>query len=477
MEKTYKKNSYLFLLLTLVLFFLSTILITLDELFWAYSSAYLAISLMPKAFRGRADDVADPFEPYFGLTILFYLYSISTIQYVEMNQSTYYNESVNYSALIKFAIACLMGQFGMVIGVLLSSNSYDKSYRKISQIEDPGIVMLLKPALFIAILMIPFYYEKFNFLNVVSYAEVAFSTRVDRMQDEAAGIKDVILKDPYTLIVLCVCTYYMFRKQSIFIRILSALTFLAYLLTSMLSGWRGQLIFALLLPVIYYHYKVRAISILYIITGGVAIYVLVNALSIMRAAPNADLETMVTVLHDNMVDSGMLFLQLSSSGELATSTNLLRLIMGIENGETDYYMGGQLISQIGAFVPRALWQGRPPLASELFVQIFYPGVYESGGGYGLFFHQEGYWDFGFFGVTLYALILTWIIRKLYFNLILKNGSSIGVFLYAVLYGQLVLSVVRSGFLSSVKASILSSLPLLILILATKLHFISRRSII
>lgn len=430
-----------------------------------YSLAYMAIALAPRALRAGAQTAIDPFEPYFGLSLLFYLYSISTIQFVETYQVTYYNEAVSSSALVEFAVSCLLGQLGLALGYLASrkENLYRIKSRAVGS-ADVHLRILLGPALILALLLLPLYIDRFNFLNVVSYADAALESRLVRMENTAAGIADVLLRDPYVLLVLCASTVLLFDRRRFLLRLIAIGVLSAYLITNFLSGWRGQFVFAALLPIIFFHYRVRRLPMAMIVIGGLFSYLLINALSVMRSASAADLSMMFAVLRENMSESGLAFLRLSSSGELATSTNLLRLIMGVQNGETELFWGGQLLSQIGAFVPRVLWPDRPPLANELFVQVFYPGVYESGAGYGLFFHQEGYWDFGLPGVVLYAFMLSWLTRWIYKKLIFDRGGPFWILLYAVLYGQLVLSVVRTGFVGSIKMAIMAALPLLIIAL-------------
>lgn len=460
------------LLLISILFFLGVISAAINVLVLAYIFLFFAISLVPYLKRSQKILGVDPFEPYNGLTILFFLYGLSTIIYVSNNNATYYNETVTKSAYAEYILACLIGQLGLAFGALIAQNKLiNKNNIKMQVINRIERKILLGPFLLLATIMLPFYYEKFNFLDVVSYSEAAFSTRIARSQDEAAGIKEILLRDPYILIIISAAVIRFFGKGSLLIKVISSAIVISYSLASLLSGWRGELMFVIITTIIYYHYKKHRISLRYAFLGGVLTYILINSLSIMRAAPNADIFSMIELLRNNFAEAGIDFLQLSSSGELSTSTNLLRLIMGIQNGEINFSMGHTLLSQFGAFVPRALWPERPPIASELFVQTFYPGVYESGGGYGLFFHQEGYWDFGLFGVFIYSAILAFLTRKLYFRLIGNNKGDVAVLLYGVLYGQMVLSVVRSGFISSIKASLLVALPL-ILIMALARYLVS-----
>jgi oligosaccharide repeat unit polymerase len=279
------------------------------------------------------------------------------------------------------------------------------------------------------------------------------------MADTAGGLKQVFLRDFPTTVVLCWATVGLLdRKSAPVRRVLAALVLGAFILTTLLSGWRGQLFTAALLPIVYFHYRVRRLRLGEVALAGVGAYILVNALSVMRLTSN--ISEMVGLLNAEAADRGMTFLKLSQSGELATSSNLLRLIVGIQDGETHYMWGGLLGSQLGSVVPRAFWLDRPPLGNELFVQVFYPGVYESGGGFAFFILQDGYWDFGLPGVVLYSAVFALGLRWLYDQLVVRRRGALWPLLYAVLFGQLVLSSVRTGLLASVKEASMAALPLL-----------------
>ena len=431
-----------------------------------FTLAYLAIALIPWSL-GRYLSSFDPFDPYFGLSVLFLLYSISTLQFVEQNQISYNLEAVTSSSLVLYVFVCLTGQFGLALGYLMVPMYRLHGAQEIgNEKSDARIRLLLGSALILSILLLPFYIERFNFLDAVSYADFALQSRIMRMADAEAGIKSVFLKDAPLQIVLCASTLMLFDpKRSMRVKGGAALVLGIYIYTSFLLGARSQIVLGALLPVMFFHYRVRKLPMIIVILGGGLTYLMVNALSVMRSS--SDLGVMITLLLENISDNGLAFIELSNSGELATSSNLLTLIMGISDGRSDFSWGGLFLSQFGAFIPRALWADRPAMASELFVQRFFPGIYESGGGYGLFFHQEGYWDFGLAGVMIYAVMLGWLTGWIYANLIIKRPGSFSTLLYSVLYGTLVLGVVRSGLVGSIKGALMTALPLLVIFFLVK----------
>lgn len=431
------------------------------RLSWIFTLCYGALALVPFAVEPGRTTRLDPFEPYLGLSVLVYLYGVSTILLVEETGATYFSEYVPPQALERYAVACLLGLLGLVLGSVLfrwgRGTRASTSAREDS--GDEALRVLSRGMLVLALVLLPFYADRFNFLEVVGYAESAFAVRLERMADTSAGIKDVLLKDSPAAVLLCIATAVLFdRSAAAWRRGLGAAALAAYMATSLLSGWRGQLVAAALIPVVYFHYRVRRLRPREVLFVGALAYTLVNALAVMRAA--ARFSDMWSLLENATSEQGLTFLALSQSGELATSSNLLRLIIGIEDGETDFRSGGLLVSQIGSVVPRALWPDRPPVGNELFTQMFYPGVFESGGGLGFFILQDGYWDFGLAGVVVYSALLSALCVWVYEEIVVRRQGAFWPLLYALVYGQLVVFSVRTGLLLSIKSGIMVALPLL-----------------
>lgn len=430
----------------------------------AFSAAYFAVALSPWLLRNDTRDT-DVFRPYVGLLALTYLYALSTPLYVADAGITFFGEAVDAADLNTYLIACLLAVSGLALGTFTaSSGSMLSSKRRGLHRSNSAALLkddrqwLVSIALALGIAASPFIVSKFNPLAATSYVEQALSLRVERLADNAAGLKETFLETIPSILVLCAATAVFFdpRKQKIW-RGLAALVLAGYLTTTLLSGWRGQLMVALLLVTVYAHYRIRQIRWSRVILGGVLVYVLINVLSVARLSTNpAEIFELVT---SEIGSRGLQFFAIQQSGELATGTNLLRLISGIRLGESSFGYGEIALGQLAAFLPRALYPDRPEIASELFVKVFYPGIFESGGGYGFFMVQDGYWDFGLFGVFAYCLAFGWAVEKLYRRISAGFQSDLMIFLYALLYSQLVLSMVRSGIFASLKAAAIASLPI------------------
>ena len=63
--------------------------------------------------------------------------------------------------------------------------------------------------------------------------------------------------------------------------------------------------------------------------------------------------------------------------------------------------------------PKGFYENRPLPMAERYVDTFYPGVLESGGGYGFFYIMEGYWALGFFGVVALMCVYGWFLNSFF----------------------------------------------------------------
>lgn len=437
---------------------------TLDADIFGFTGGFLALALLPHVAR-PLNYRTDVFQPYLGTAVLLYLYSLSTLLFVRETGLTYYAESVASADLQTYRWACLLAVAGLALGTTLASTAamrLRRPQRSQNRQQRAQTNAWLQAAAVLGVVALPIIGEKFAPWSATNYAEIALSLRINRLADQSAGLQEVFLEAVPTTWVLCAATVVIFdRHRAPYLRLLAGLLLMAYITTTLLSGWRGQLMVALLLVVIYFHYRVRSIRLLEVALGGLSIYLLINVLSVARASANP--VEMLQFLMSEIGDRGFEFLALQQSGELATSTNLLRLIEGIRSGEAHFGWGAIGLGQLAAFVPRTILPDRPEIASEMFVKIFYPGIFESGGGYGFFMPQDGYWDFGLAGVFVYCAVFAFLIERGYRWLRQRFEVDLFVFLYALLYSQLVLSVIRSGLFASLKAGLIAALPVLLLL--------------
>lgn len=424
--------------------------------------AYAGIALIPFLVRRTSLKELDPLAPYLVLSILLFFYIVSTLLDFEATGLTDILESASSLSVVKFGIACLVGQLGLAAGELAGPQQL---WRGVSEnagaSRDSRLTLLIGPGIALAIIMLPFYADRLDVFNVSSYADTAFESRLERFQDQTAGLKDVFLREVPATLLLCACTVLALDgKRLIAIRLAAGTVLALYALTSTLGGARGVLVATAILPLMYYHYQVRRFSLLAVTLMGVTGVLLINALSIARVSSNP--EEMIAAVTEQIGTEGYGFLGVSGSGELRTSANLVRLIVGIDTGEDFYRSGEVLWSNIASTVPRTFWPERPPTGSELFAEVFYPGTLQSGGGFGSFIFQDPYWDFSFAGVFAFSFVLAWSVRSLYVHAIVRAGSPFSTLFYTIVYTNMVLSVVRSGIFAGIKGALVSLFPLIII---------------
>lgn len=458
-------------LTSILLLFGAITSIVVDAPILLFTFLYGLIAISPyyiKGWRGRID----VFRPHVIFSVLLYLYSLSTLAFIESFGETYYREVVSPEDVLIYSLSCLLGIAGLAIGAVIGGSNAMAHVHVIASDRDRGqgkseqrVVLLgcILGFIFFATL-----YEKFVPWLASSYSDMALLMRVNSLQDKAAGLKEIFTETVPLYFVLSAAIVGMLGQRycSIWARVIAYMIFACYVATAFLSGWRSQMMSAIILAAIYYHYQRKPISLRFVVVASILVYVVINFLSIMRGSSNP-LE-MIELLISTFNERGLQILAISQSGELATSTNLVRLISGIRLNEVDFGYGSIAFNQIGAFVPRVFMDDRPPIASELFVKTFYPGIYESGGGYGFFILQDGYWDFGVVGVLIYCVFFGFLTERIYSAAIGVMGSPFWTFIYGIVYYNLIFTSIRSGIFASIKSTLIVVLPMILI------YFIANR---
>ena len=333
-----------------------------------------------------------------------------------------------------------------------------------------SINFLFVPTLILGLAFMPFYYQEFLPSYAVSYSEWSLQSRVDSIGDNSSGLREILFLTLPTLLILCSSIHIVFtEKYNIFYRLLFILILFSYTYTQFLSGSRYSVIVVLLMISIFINYRIRKFTALEIVLGGVFVYILINLLSLLRAT--SDPIEMFYLLTEEIGLSGLSFLSLQSSGELLTGLNAVRIIEGIDSGEINFKYGTLFFNQILNFIPQVIWAGRPEVASVLYVQTFYPGVYESGGGFGFSVVAEGYWEAGLAGCLFYGFMTGLVSEKIFQMFLRRKGSDVYIFLYALIFSRLVISLNRSGLIAALKSSLIIAVPILLIIIIYKIYII------
>lgn len=431
-----------------------------NALAFGSSLIVMAIGFHLAYFRGRPLDVLSPIV---GLSTLLVLYSLTGALFVEAEGRTYYDESLPSGTMPRYYAACFLGLAFLLIGILWArSKSRPQPLNSAAgrRLDSTFVRTLPLVTFVVAASLSPWWMPKMNPTDIASYAEQALEVRIERMANVGSGLTQVFLIQVPIAMLLMWATWTMWVSRSKLLRVLGAALIADYLVVQMMSGWRGEVVYGASIMLCYFHYRVRRFRLREGVAIGLAAYVLINGIALVRST--SDPGQMLKLFTDTLQTQGPEALGLTNSAELAVSVNLVREISGIDSGETSYQWGQGWLNEIAVLVPRFFLPDRPLPMSEQFVEVFYPGVREAGGGYGFFIIQEGYWQFGLPGVCFTMLLYGYLVERIYRRLILLKGGEFHVFAYGFVYSALVLGAPRSGAFLSFKTALINLLGLLII---------------
>jgi len=97
----------------------------------------------------------------------------------------------------------------------------------------------------------------------------------------------------------------------------------------------------------------------------------------------------------------------------------------------DYQYGMTLAYVFLAWVPRYLWEDKPPSFTQIFSALYLRDVFDPGTvGYAPTIFGEAYVNFHFPGILLFAMVGGWLVRVLYEHLIARKRTVSGIFIYS-----------------------------------------------
>ena len=210
---------------------------------WSFTLAY-GLLLAFCLFLAKERPSNDVLSPGLVFPVLLFAYSLASTLFVNEMGYTNFGYRVDRSVLDTFYICSLVGLSGFFGGRYLSLH-FPVWHFRAARGRTPDESAFSDKAVFYAVLLgvvaAPFIYQGFNVLSQPSYADLALQSRVEAMEDEAAGLKTVFLvKTPVTLI-LCASTLLVFdRTRGIAVRCAGALAIGLNLAANLLGGWRGH---------------------------------------------------------------------------------------------------------------------------------------------------------------------------------------------------------------------------------------------
>ena len=462
-------KSFISKITLLILFFLFLTFLSEKETFYSITSIIIIFSF---EFFRKKKAISDIFYPKYILLLFFYLYSLAGISTIEIIGTDSQGTIIPTKILDAYIVSCLIGLFGLCLGFSLFKTNILHRKNEIKFNEKKVHKLFTYYTIFALIFNFKKIFDKYNFFTVQSYAETALSYRLEFQESTGSGLFQVFFLDSPVLFINYFFIYRYFKTKNKFIKIMYLIPYVSCIITAVLSGFRGHLITILLPFLFFYHYQIKRYDltpfrVLASVFFGFLGYTAINLLAVLRST--SSIKEMGDIIYNLFINRSLIFNSLAYSGELTTSVNLMRLMLGIENGEVDFTYGLSFINEILVFIPLLIYPNRPKSISEEFVISFHPEIYEIGGGLGQFCLLEGYWAFGNVGVFFTSVIFAYLLTKFYSKILPYFAiSPVFIVLYSQVFNSTVVSVVRGGYIGSIKASIISSIVILLLIKFAKI---------
>lgn len=421
---------------------------------------------------------SDIFNPLFAFVIVFYLYTMGSGLFTEKYHEDTGGSYIMDDTISEFYFLCLVSICFIILG-MLSPYLKNKNTLSTATEKDASELNPIKMAIFALVFALPYFNRfitKFNFITALSYKENALSSRIIFRDNLDSGLIDTIFVDgPIFLLIASIIIVLFGKKYSVFYKIISLIVLCCYLFTLFKSGLRGIAVNTLIIPLIYYHYKIKKIKItplrlIYFTLIGLVFYASFRAMETMRNSSN--ISEMVELFQEEFAADGWQIFALYSVGELLVGTNQMYLMQSLKEGAGNYTYGKSIINEFLVFIPRSIYPNRPLPLSEEYVHTFYKDTWDAGGGFGLYVTMEGYWTFGIIGVTVFCFVFGYVLQKIYYRLTSSN-TTYHVFLYTNFYTWAIVYATRSGMVSVFKSFIISVLTMVLYHWFCKIRFPNR----
>jgi oligosaccharide repeat unit polymerase len=430
-----------------------------------FALVYIVIAVLVAGSHRHKRKTLDVFDPIYVFPLVFGLYSLASAGYVEVYGVDFQNATVSGEILLIYYVSVLVGLVGFSLGYFkdLSLWRWRALQRPLVVDEKRFRFFLFLLTVILTLVFLPEVIGAFDPGQTSSYATSALSSRLAAREDVAAGVLRYLQFE--IPIVFIVASLVLFSRKNVLTRFASTALLLLYVTVGTLSGSRGTLITIVLLALIYRHYRVKRLSIGIVLIPAIILYIFANTLPFVRYTDDPRLMLEET---QRRLSSDLTFLSPIYSGEFAgPPMNLMTLIGGIEGGKASFTFGFSILTELLVWVPRPIFPNRPLPLSESFMSLFYPEVYARGGGFGFFIVMEGYWALGVLGVFIlmlfFGICLSIAQRLVQINL----RSNAIVIIYAAIYYNLVIASTRTGFIGTIKGSLMILLPLLIPLLLAR----------
>ena len=274
----------------------------------------------------------------------------------------------------------------------------------------------------------------------------------------------------WSAIFLCIISFYKKRKIPYMIAI-----FIMIILIFIVSAKRSTILPVILIPIIYYHYKIRWLNVSKAIRWtslGVIVIILFLLIRIFLPAIINDAE-----LSLDLRNLGAILKFYLNSGEWMTFDMFLLSLK--ESVELNRFVGGAFngflyftFASLTMIIPRAIWADKPIL--EDLGQKYYQYIENSSEsvGYAVTIWGASFQFFNILGLTLGFFILGWVLKYLYYSIKPYNGFFGDVMLYGILFWML-FQFFRFGTMGFTTVMFIQTMAIGML----SIFFISRKSYI
>ena len=386
----------------------------------------------------------DPFHPgsLFFIFYLFYIVFSGLIVWLLNNYSSLWVDlGVNYASLVNqaFILATLgCAFFGLGLRAPININ-YGLSIKNIFYNQKK---FRYKDFKLITILL--FAVGTFASLNILSkysatgenfFLFLSPGFRID------AGVPisqyEVILSNCliWSAIFLSIISFY--EKERRFLYIITVL--LMFVLIFIVSGKRSTILPVMLIPIIYYHYRINWLNVSKAIRWMlIGVFVIVSFLLIRIFLPAIIRDAELSVDLGNLWEILQFYL---NSGEWMTFDMFLLSIQKSE--ELNQFIGGALngfmyftFATLVMIIPRSIWEGKPVF--EDLGQKYYQFIENSSEpvGYAVTVWGSSFQFFNILGLTFGFFILGWILKYIYYWIRPFNGYISDVIIYGIFFWML-----------------------------------------
>ena len=416
--------------------------------------ALFTTPVVRRLIKGTFDPLE--FRNVFLLFFALYTLSLPLLTYLEHESVS---KNVSTPAIAQAFLICLGGLICYLAGYHVSSAAAHvvSRFPKIGPISSLRLNRATVVVSMLAILWIS--------LFVYSLGGVGDFLRIGYTEIYEVEQGKELLGFSFTLIPTCVLLIY-----SLAHRTGSRIAWLAFFASSgvatllLISGSRRRLLITVVVALLVYrHYVVKRMSFKLILSLMIGGALGGSMLGVLRAIPPEQLLSNQTRQFISEQSSSELFYAFLELGEPATDFETFPFIVQEISSGMPYQLGRTYLDAPLIWIPKVLYPSRPETASQWYTNTFFPKIAANLGGNPLFFLGEAYLNFGFLGPLVLMFILGIASRVTYLFLQQNNFSNAAVLIYATAVSWIP-SAIRIDFATTLKVSIASSLPVILLVI-------------